>query len=185
MKFAIAFIAATVLAAAAPVQAQQLSNTTNPDLQFAARAASGGHAEVELGRLALSKSKRDDVHHFAQRMIDDHSKVNQQLASLATHQHLRLPKQAMGEDADTVKRLSALSGAEFDRAYAAAMVQDHQKDIRDFETESAHGGVPQFKTLATVTGPVLLEHLKMAEDLQRAVGEEKAQLPQERSSGRH
>ncbi|HLN22594.1 MAG TPA: DUF4142 domain-containing protein [Patescibacteria group bacterium] len=184
MKVAAALVAALILWVAVPAQAQ-LSNTTNPDLQFAARAASSGHAEIEMGRLALSKSKRDDVHHFAQRMIDDHGKVDQQLASLATHQHLRLPKQPLGADAAAVTRLAALSGAEFDRAYAAQMVQDHQKTLRDFETEAAHGGVPPIKTLATVTAPLLLEHLKMAEELHRAVGEEKAQLPQERSPGNH
>jgi len=183
MKLAAA-LAAAVLTAAVPAWAQP-SNATNPDLQFAARAASGGHAEIEMGRLALSKSRRDDVHHFAQRMIDDHGKIDQQLASLTAHQHFRLPKQAVGADAEAVTRLTALSGAAFDRAYATQMVQDHQKTLRAFEAEAAHGGVPPIKALATVTQALLLEHLKMAEDLQRAVGEEKAQLPQERSPNRH
>ena len=167
--------AAALLPATAPA-----AGTTNPDLQFAARAASGGHAEVDLGKLALQKSSDADVRQFAQRMVDDHEKANRQLGSLAMRLHLRLPRHAEGKEAAEVKRLSGLSGAAFDRAYAQAMVDDHRHDIEDFKSEKENGALGPIHVFAENLLPVLEEHLRLAEQLQRNHGEEKAQAPGER-----
>ena len=179
-KFA-ASLAVLCLLAAGGAQAQ-MANNTNPDLQFAHKAASSGAAEVALGKMALDKSSRQDVRDFAQRMVDDHTKLNGQMAQLAQHQHLRLPKQAVGEDAEAVKRLSSLSGPEFDRAYMTLMTQDHRRDVAAFEKEASEGSVPPIKTLASKAVPTLRQHLAMAEQLQQAVGEERAQAGSSRSS---
>lgn len=167
-------LALVCLLAAAGAQAQT-ADTANPDIQFAQQAASGGHAEVDAGRMALDKSRRQDVREFAQRMIDDHGKVNTELSLLAQDKHLRLPQRPVGEDAKALKKLSALSGADFDRAYAAQMVEDHHKVVDAFQREADSGGIVPLKTLAGKTLPTLKEHLSMAERLQQSVGEEKAQ----------
>lgn len=178
-----AALAVVCLLAAGGAQAQMAPSTANPDLKFARHAASGGHAEVDLGRAALEKSSRQDIRDFAQRMIDDHTKIDDQLAQLAQSQHMRLPKQAAGQDAQTVKRLTALSGPEFDRAYATAMVDDHHKTLSLFEREARHGSAAPLKTLAAQTIPTLRDHLAMAEKLQQAVGgEERAQAGPARNS---
>jgi putative membrane protein len=178
-KFA-ALLTALAFAAAAPAMAADpTAATTNPDLQFAAEAASGGHAEVAMAKEALQKTNRADLRSFAQRMVDDHTKMNRQLASLAEHQHLRLPRQAEGDDAAAVKRLSALSGAQFDQAFVEQMVNDHRKTVDAFRTEAQNGEVAPLKTLAASALPTLEEHLAMAEQLAQTGGEEKAQAPKE------
>src|SRR5262249_7235811 len=53
------------------------------DREFVMKAAEGGKAEVELGQLAVSKASNADVKQFAQRMVDDHGKANQELMQLA------------------------------------------------------------------------------------------------------
>jgi putative membrane protein len=42
-----------------------------------AKAASGGKAEVELGRLASERGTSDAVKQFAQRIVTDHGKADE------------------------------------------------------------------------------------------------------------
>src|SRR5438309_2156957 len=46
------------------------------DQTFVMKAAKGGMAEVELGKLAAQKGSSDQVKKFGQRMVDDHGKAN-------------------------------------------------------------------------------------------------------------
>ena len=45
------------------------------DKMFVKKAMQGGMAEVQLGQLTLQKTSNDQVKQFAQRMIDDHTKL--------------------------------------------------------------------------------------------------------------
>src|SRR4051794_35989548 len=57
---------------------------TPPDLTtFVKKAAQDGMTEVEVGKLALTKSQDPAVRGFAQKMVDDHSKANAELAQIA------------------------------------------------------------------------------------------------------
>lgn len=170
-------LAALAFLATISILQAQTANLASPDLQFAARAASGGHAEVELGHLALAKSNREDVRQFAQRMVDDHTRANRDLSELAMREHIRLPRAPEGQDAAEIRRMSALSGANFDRPYIDLMVKDHRQDVADFEREARSGQFAPLRTLANATLPMLREHLHMAEALQANYGEEKAQMP--------
>jgi putative membrane protein len=67
-------------------------------------------------------------------------------------------------------RLSKLSGAAFDRAYMQAMLVDHRKDVNEFRMESKSGKDADVKGWAGKTLPTLEEHLKLAQDANRAVG---------------
>jgi putative membrane protein len=140
------------------------------DEAFVTKAAKGGLAEVELGKLATQKASADNVKQFGQRMVDDHSKANDELKSLAASKNINLPT-AMGPEEKALQdRLSKMSGAAFDRAYMKAMVDDHVKDVNEFKMESKSGKDPEVKAWAAKTLPTLEEHLKMARETNGAVG---------------
>jgi putative membrane protein len=67
------------------------------------------------------------------------------------------------------ERLSKLSGADFDRAYARAMVKDHEKDIAAFQKEAESGADPQIRQFAAQTLPTLQSHLQEAKQMEQAV----------------
>ena len=141
------------------------------DHHFVMDAASGGMAEVELGKIAADKASNADVKKFGQRMADDHGKANDELKSLAQSKQITLPTMIDAKHKATIDRLSKLSGAAFDRAYVQEMLKDHQKDVAAFRTESKSGKDPEVKAWAGKTLPTLEEHLKMVQDLNRgAVG---------------
>ena len=101
---------------------------------FAPKAAQGGLAEVEFGRLALQRAADPLVKDFSQRMVTDHSRANMTLKTLATQKNIQLPTELSSEDKSAMDKLSKLSGAEFDKEYMSNMVKDHENDVKEFQT---------------------------------------------------
>src|SRR5262249_48342777 len=77
---------------------------SSTDREFMTKAAAGGIAEVEMGRLATQKGASEDVKKFGQRMIDDHSKANNELMSLAAKKGVSLPTTPDAKTQDEIDR---------------------------------------------------------------------------------
>jgi putative membrane protein len=165
-------VTAAALLAAAPAfaQATRAAKGASPagraggagDPAFVKEAAMGGMAEVELGKLAAEKASNADVKKFGQRMVDDHSKANDELKMIAGAKNVTLPSALDAKHKATVDRLSKLSGDAFDRAYMRDMVADHVQDVAAFKRESQAGKDADVKAFASKTLPTLEDHLKMA-----------------------
>jgi putative membrane protein len=166
--------------ASTPHQHDAMKGSTNADTAAAAaagatpstfvkNAAQDGMTEVELGKLALSKSSNDDVKQFAQKMVQDHGHADQQLASLAKSKGLTVPTQLDAKHEAMVKALSAKSGAAFDSAYAKDMAKGHTKAVALFEAASKSSD-PDLAAFAQKTLPTLQEHKQLADNLRASVG---------------
>jgi len=138
-------------------------NLSSADRTFMMKAAQGGMAEVKLGELAKQNGQNQAVKDFGQKMVDDHSKANDQLKSIAGQLNVTLPSGLDAKDQATYDRLSKLNGAAFDKAYMRDMVSDHKKDIAEFQKEANSGSNADVKNFASQTLPTLQEHLSMAE----------------------
>jgi putative membrane protein len=135
------------------------------DEEFAQKAATGGQAEVEMAKMAMDRASRDEVKQFAQRLISDHQQANQQLDSIASRKDLDLPKMMPTEAQEAHDKMMKLSGAAFDKAFLQHAVQDHQKDIAEFQKAATSVSDNDLKQFASQTLPTLQEHLRMAQDL--------------------
>lgn len=129
---------------------------------FLTNAAEGGMAEVELGNLAQEKGNSDVVKQFGKRMVDDHSKINDELKPLASSKGVTVPTTLDAKSQATKDRLSKLSGAAFDRAYMQDMVTDHTHDVAEFRRMASSATDPDIKAFASKQLPTLEEHLKLA-----------------------
>jgi putative membrane protein len=139
------------------------------DRQFVERAATGGVAEVEMGKLAQQKGTSDPVKQFGARMVQDHSKSNQELKQLARAKGISVPEAPTKAHHGEMDKLNKLSGADFDKQYMAHMVSDHQKNVAEFKkaSESAQDG--EVKAFASKTLPTLQEHLSRAQSINDSV----------------
>jgi putative membrane protein len=91
-------------------------------------AAKHGNAEVELGKLAAERAQSADVKQFAQMMIRDHSKANDELKQVASRENMSVSTPAMDQKhQQLMTKLRTLRGAEFDREYMRAMVDGHKE----------------------------------------------------------
>lgn len=135
------------------------------DQDFVTKAGQGGMAEVQMGQVAATKGVTGDVKSFGQRMVSDHSKANDELKTIATKAGASVPTEPSSDQRDTLAKLDKESGADFDKAYAKAMVKDHKEDIDLFKNEASSGQNADLKAFAQKTLPTLEEHLRMAEAL--------------------
>ena len=140
---------------------------TNPanNSSFVSEAAGGGMAEVELASLAINRSQNPEIKNFAKRMIEDHSKANDELKPIAASKSLILPKEVGARERALSDKLSKLSGAEFDKEYVKAMVEDHEQDVKAFQTQAQDGTDAEIKAFAARTLPVIREHLQMIQNI--------------------
>jgi putative membrane protein len=157
MNFRQTFLAALALAAlpAGPALA-----SIPPS--FATKAAEGGMAEVEMAQLANDHASNADVKDFAQRMITDHTKANDELKELATKKGWTLPASTDAATKAKEKKLSALNGAAFDRAYMSAMVTGHEKVAAMFQQYAKTGKDAELRAFAQNTLPTIEAHEKLA-----------------------
>lgn len=137
---------------------------------FANKAATGGMAEVKFAELALSKTHNADVKTFAERMKRDHSAANAKLKSIAAGSSMQLPTDLTADQQQTMSMLQSKNGADFDKAYADAMVKDHEADVAEFQSATMNASTPQLRDFASQTLPSLKKHLQMAQALKSKMG---------------
>lgn len=141
------------------------------DVEFVSSAASAGTLEVEASHVALEKSKTPAVRNFAQKMIDEHSKVVAELRALNVASSVGNVAAMSPKEGAQLRKLKELQGREFDREYAAQIgVAAHQEAVNAFQKAATSATDSQLKTFAQATLPGLREHLKMAQALARNVG---------------
>ena len=147
-------------------------NLSSGDRKFIEKAAQGGLAEVQLGKLAADKAASPEVKQFGQRMVDDHTKANDQLKQIATSKGVNLPTELDRSTQREMDRLNKLSGAEFDREYMKHMVSDHKKDVSEFKSEANRAKDPSVKQFAATTLPTLQQHLELAQSTEKTARNE-------------
>jgi putative membrane protein len=135
------------------------------DRMFVSKAMQGGLAEVQLGQLTLQKSSNPQVKEFAQRMIDDHTKLNDQMKPVAQQVGVTVPDQISKNDRKTIAKLQALSGSAYDQAYIKDMVKDHKQDLNEFQMEASSGQDQTVKDAANQGSKVIAQHLQMAQQM--------------------
>lgn len=173
----IVLAALAVGVAASPTRAQEVVPLGEQGTHFLAEAIRGGLAEVELAKAAQQKAANSEVKQFAERVVRDHSAVNDKLMELAKKHKievdgtygtppLRPPQEAKGE----LQQLSGMSGEKFDQAFVSSMVEDHQKAIALYKEQAEKGKNEEIGDLVSVALPVLEAHLEMARSLSGKVG---------------
>jgi putative membrane protein len=134
------------------------------------QAAMGGMAEVEHGRLAAQNATHADVKQFGQRMVDDHSKANEELKGLAAKKNITLPTALDAKHQAMQDKLAKMKGDAFDRAYMAHMVAAHGQMLSLLNGAAKTASDPDVKAWAQSKVPTVQEHLKMARDANAKVG---------------
>jgi len=141
-------------------------STGTPDTAFSNKAAVSGMAEVAFGKLALEKGSHAKVKEFASMMVKDHSKANEELKSIAAAKSIVLPAALDAMHQTKYEELKSKSGADFDKAYTAAMVEGHEKTLALMEDGSKNLNDAELKAFAAKTAPVVKHHLEMINAIQ-------------------
>lgn len=143
-----------------------MKSMVNPaDRKFLMEAAQGGMAEVQLAQLAQQKASSEGVKQAAQKIEADHTNANAALKELAEEKKVDLPTEMGPKQQALMQKLQNLSGEQFDKAYVKEMVQDHKKDIKEFQHHANTSMDSDVKAFASKTVPTLQEHLQLVQQL--------------------
>jgi putative membrane protein len=147
------------------------------DADFVVNASSGGMLEVQLGKLAQTNSRSQHVKKFGAMMIKDHGEGGKKLKMLAASKNITLPDSISNQQQKEKERLLQKKGAAFDEAYINMMVDDHKKDIREFEQEATNGTNEAIKAFARDNLRMLHIHLDSATNVQKMISKKTPVVP--------
>ncbi|WP_133557936.1 DUF4142 domain-containing protein [Pedobacter duraquae] len=149
------------------VAKDKATKLTPEETDFVQKAAVGGMMEVDAANLALQKTKNPKIKEFAQLMLADHTKANDELKSIATQKGLALPASYPVAEKAHMDQMKALKEDGFDRHYIKMMVDDHVKTLDLFRKAKLFGD-PELKAFATKTLPTLEGHYRKADAISQA-----------------
>jgi len=136
------------------------------DRSFLEDAAHAGHTEIEGSKLAEQKAASPDVKAFARKMIQDHTKVAEELNALAARKGFKLPDGPSLTQKTELTALRALSGDTFDKMYASRVgVAAHENSVELFRQASREADDPEVRAFAAKHLPTLEHHLQEAQAL--------------------
>jgi len=162
------FITALALAATLSAPAFAEDKMSNDDASAMKQVAQSSLNEIAAGKKGAEKAQSPDVKSFAQKMVDDHTKMFEDLRALAKTKGVALPQDANMKDLAQMKMIERKSGAEFDKDYMEHMVKDHEKDLKDLESLAAKVKDGEFKAALQKATPKIKEHLELAQRLSKS-----------------
>jgi putative membrane protein len=148
-------------------------NTANSD-NFAAKAfiskgMEGDQSEIQMGQLAEQKSQSNDVKQLAQKLVNDHTQMDEKwFKPLAKQMNLSEPNGPSKKDKKMAEKMQALSGADFDTQYLTMMLKDHKKDLKEFQDEAQSAQDPNLQQVAKQGANVISQHLQLIEQVAKS-----------------
>jgi putative membrane protein len=138
---------------------------------FVMAASQSDQYEIMAARLASVQGQDPRVRAFAQEMIQDHTRLSEELSKAATAAGLPPPKRGMSSDqAMLLSSLQSLRGSDFDETYARQQELAHAQAVAVEESFATAGIDPNLREAAQSALPSIREHLKMAQQLKGDIG---------------
>jgi putative membrane protein len=158
----VAFATAPVAQEAKKEAKKEASAKKNVVDKRANQIAQSDLAEVQAGKLGVSKASSPEVKKFAQSMVDDHGKHLSELRTMAKTKGMQLPSAPAKKHQEAMKKLQSASGAEFDKLFMTQMVKDHEDALKLVQQTAKNAKDPELKADAEKTAPVIQKHLDEA-----------------------
>jgi putative membrane protein len=133
------------------------------DRRFVEAAALAEASRIEAAERALTRASDNRVRIFAERIIEDHRPINEELTVLASDIGIALVPDGVSDPLP--KDLSSLSGNAFDHAWLDAEAEAHQELIELFSQQADKGENQPLKTFAANHLASLRDHLEIARSL--------------------
>jgi putative membrane protein len=165
MRAGIALAGVFAMVVFATAQERRADDKPFDDASFVAMVSSDNIHEVELGKLAQAQAKNADVKKFAETMVHDHTKANEELKKVAKEAGLAFPDKMNADHQKEFDRFKDYKGNNFDQDYIKHMVTDHEKGVELFKRASKEAKNQQVKDFATKQLPVIQAHLDAAKKI--------------------
>ena len=123
------------------------------------RRPAAGWRRLNVSQIGIQRATDPELKRFSQQMVDDHSRMNQELVNLVAQKRIGIPQTIDARAQFCAESLAGLTGPEFDKCYAKAQLVMHMDAVAAFEAEAMRGQDPDIKALAAKALPKIKEHL--------------------------
>ncbi len=142
-----------LLLAGGPVLAKEGAADTGTqrsgdDREFVGRALGVNALELELGRLAATRSSTPELRAKAQKMVENHTKIDRQLRDVAHQAGLSGEPVLSAEQNKTLARVKAQPASDFDTVFKQTVDSGHVEELAMYRNEVSRTANPQLRALA-------------------------------------
>lgn len=138
------------------IEPRALSST----YEFLSTADAADDFAITAGKMALQKSGADNIKTLAQTLVDDHSRMQQELRAAGKADNTEIAAASPdGEQKGLLNKMEPVTGTDFDRLYVESQIFLHQRAIavfKGYQKENNNLGRYAAKTL-----PSLVQHYSM------------------------
>jgi len=134
---------------------------------FTTNATQDGMTEVELGKIAMKNAGTQSIKDFGKMMVDDHSKIDNELKDLATKKMVDVPTAVTADQQKDIDKLSKETGKTFDKDYVHMMLEGHKKAIAAFKSAGDKITDSDYKDFIMKSLPTLQKHLDAIEAIDK------------------
>ena len=152
---------------AAPVVAAAPPPLGASDAAFINTAGTSDLGVLQEAQLAQKTSHNPKVVAFANKLMTDHTQLQDQLTKVATAKNVTLPTAPSDLATQQISTLQSLKGRRFDHEFIADQLSDHQQLLQAYQAEAQSGTDPDVKTFASSGVPVIQSHLDTANALSK------------------
>ncbi len=144
------------------------------DSEFLVAAAETDLMQIEIGKLAMSRSTDNNVKEFAKTLVADHTKSAEQMKPFAQRLNVTLPMSITEKGKENYNDLNDKKTAkDFDEKFAELMVKGHDDAVSKMEKAAENANDPEVKAWAAGIVPTLKAHLEHAKTLEDQVKNKK------------
>jgi putative membrane protein len=137
------------------------------DKRFLGPVTRASMLNIAMGKMALEKSSNESVKEFARKMIADHERGLAIYKKVAERDGVTVDTQFDSKQKERLDKLSKLSGAEFDRAYARDQLKSYQRIVSYYQSEADNSTESVATKMATNMLPAVQKHLNDTKDLNK------------------
>jgi putative membrane protein len=160
----------TTSTGAIPSRSGVVDRNVKADIKFIREETADNKLETDLAQLAVNRAQNSDVRQYAQRMITDHNRLQNEWLNMSAASGLSINPSYGKKHRRKLEDLQKLSGRDFDRAYMTLMIQNHKDYITAFTTDGRNAHSSQVRNLVSNDLPVLQQHLRLAQQVGVKVG---------------
>ena len=121
---------------------------TDGDREFLKEALGVNELELQLGRLATERASTPQSKAKAEKMVENHTKLGQQLSDLAQQAGLPAKAELSPDERETFARVESQPGSSFETVFQQTVDAGHVKELAMYEAEVSRAANPQLRALA-------------------------------------
>lgn len=124
---------------------------------------------IEIGKLGQKNASGAEVKAFADKLVEHHTRMNEELLEIAGDLSIEQPKGSERKIPDIGALEKEKAGNKFDKHFLKMAAKRHKKDLNLYENAGEELEQEQLRNYAISNIPAIQEHLDQAESLEASV----------------